>query len=302
MFKGINAIEFNKRFRNNEDCYKYLENLKWGKIPYQCIRCECKEFNKGRTCNYRRCKNCGYDESVTANTIFHGLRMPILKAFHMIFRLSAKKKGMSTVELGNEVGVQQKTAWYFKRKIQSVMDFDNNEKLKGIVDVDETLVGGYSAGKPGRSLETKSAVFVAVEILEDGRTGNLNLEKIDNFKAETLKNAIEKFIDEDASIKTDKFHSYKKLEKEMPNLTTAYSEKGNEMEQLHKQIMQFKNWLRGVHHKCSKEYLFAYINEYVYRFNKRNMKQWLFNDILKRIINAKPMTYSMLKIVCEQNT
>jgi hypothetical protein len=53
-----------------------------------------------------RCKQCGYDESVTANTIFHGMKMPVLKAFHMIFRLTAKKKGMSTVELGTEVGVE----------------------------------------------------------------------------------------------------------------------------------------------------------------------------------------------------
>lgn len=302
MFKGINAIEFNKTFRSNEDCYKYLEDLKWGKTVYSCVRCNCKKYNKGRTSYYRRCKECNYDESVTANTIFHGLRMPILKAFHMIFRLSAKKKGMSTVELGNEVGVQQKTAWLFKRKVQSVLDYDKNDKLKGDVEVDETLVGGYSAGNQGRSLETKSAVFVAVEILEDGRTGNINLEQIENFKAETLKNAIEKFIDVEAKITTDKFHSYKKIEKELPNLTTTYSDKGSGMEQLHKQIMQFKNWLRGVHHKCSKEYLFAYINEYVYRFNKRNMRQWLFNDILKRIMKAEPKTYSMLKIICEQNT
>ena len=89
MFQGLNAIEFAKHFMNNEDCYNYLIELKWSK-GYQCSRCGCKEFYKGRTYYYRRCKSCYYDESVTANTIFHGIKMPILKAFHMTFRLTAK--------------------------------------------------------------------------------------------------------------------------------------------------------------------------------------------------------------------
>ncbi len=164
MFKGINAIEFSKRFGNNEDCYKYLMTIKWGQ-GYQCSKCGCKESYKGRTYYYWRCKRCGYDESVTANTIFHGIKMPLLKAFHMIFRLTAKKKGMSTVELGAEVGVEQKTAWLFKRKVQAAMKKDRDDKLRGRVDVDETLVGGYSAAV-GRSTETKSALLVAVEICQ----------------------------------------------------------------------------------------------------------------------------------------
>jgi hypothetical protein len=88
------------------------------------------ESKKGRTCYCLRCKKCGYDESVTANTVFHAIKMPILKAFHMAFRLTAKKKGMSTVELGPEVGVGQKTAWLFKRKMQSEMKEGGKDKLK----------------------------------------------------------------------------------------------------------------------------------------------------------------------------
>ena len=80
MFKGINAIEFNKRFSSNEDCYNYLVEIKWRK-PYQCSRCGCTKSYKGRTYYYRRCKQCGYDESVMANTVFHGIKMPILKHF-----------------------------------------------------------------------------------------------------------------------------------------------------------------------------------------------------------------------------
>lgn len=301
MFKGINAIEFNKRFSNDEDCYRYLVDIKW-KNGFQCSRCGCEKSYSGRTYYYRRCKNCDYNESVTANTVFHGIKMPILKAFHMVFRLTAKKKGMSTVELGSEVGVQQMTAWLFKRKVQAVMKKDKDDKLNGNVNVDETIVGGYSASEPGRSLECKNAVLIAVEILPDGRTGNIDMEHIENFKAETLKYAIMDCVSPDAKITTDKFHSYKKLEQEMSNIETVFSQKGSGMEELHKQIMQFKNWLRGTHHKCTKQYLFAYIDEYIYRFNKRNMREWLFGDILQRLMHQVPHNYQTLKALCAYST
>jgi len=300
MFKGINAIEFSKKFANNEDCYKYLITIKWGN-GYQCSKCGCTDSYKGRTYYYCRCKQCGYDESVTANTIFHGMKMPVLKAFHMVFRLTAKKKGMSTVELGTEVGVEQKTAWLFKRKVQAAMKKDSDDKLKGHVDIDEALVGGYSTAI-GRSTETKSALLVAVEILPDGRTGNLQMKPIENFRADTLKYAIKDCVSDEAAIQTDAFHSYKKLAKEMRNITLNYSEKGSTMKELHKQIMQFKNWLRGTHHKCSKEYLFAYINEYEYRFNRRNMRTWLFNDAVGRMMKQFPHPYQYLKTLCVYST
>jgi len=300
MFKGINAIEFTKRFQNNEDCYNYLIDIKWRK-GYQCSRCGCQQSYKGRTYYYRRCRDCGYDESVTANSVFHGIKMPILKAFHMIFRLTAKKKGMSTVELGAEVGVEQKTAWLFKRKVQAVMKKDKDDKLTGKVQVDETLIGGYSTSR-GRSTETKDALLVAVEILPDGRTGNLALQQIENFTADELKYAIQDNVSDEAQIQTDAFHSYKKLAREMNNITISYSEKGTAMEELHKQIMQFKNWLRGIHHQCSKEHLFAYTDEYEYRFNKRNIRKWLFNDVTERMMNQIPHPYNYLKTLCAYST
>lgn len=299
MFKGVSGIDFASQFQTNEDCYKYLMELKWNN-SYSCVRCGCTEHHKGRTYYYRRCKACAYDESVTANTIFHGIRMPIIKAFYMAFRLTAKVKGMSTVELAAEVDVQQKTAWLFKRKIQAAMQRDKQDKLTGTVEVDETLVGGYSTAK-GRSTETKQPTLVAVEILPDGRTGNIALRPIENFTADEIKYALKEIVSDEAKMKTDAFASYEKLSKEM-NIEMHYSNSGLNMLELHKQIMQFKNWLRGIHHKCAKQYLFAYIAEYEYRFNHRNMREYLFNDILKRIINQIPHPKKYLKSLCVYST
>ena len=219
----------------------------------------------------------------------------------MIFRLTAKKKGMSTTELGNEVGVQQKTAWLFKRKIQVAMQQDNNDKLKGNVDADETIVGGYTNKNRGRSLQTKEAVLIAVEKLADGRTGNIRMGQIENFEALTLRYALKDMIDSDATIITDNHRSYQHLQKDM-NIQTVISKMGQSLEELHKQIMQFKNWLRGIHHKCSRQHLFAYADEYVFRFNRRNNRKMIFHKLIDRMMNQIPHPYPLLKTLYPYST
>ena len=221
--------------------------------------------------------------------------MPVIKAFYMVFRIAAKKKGMSTVELGSEVGVEQKTAWLFKRKVQLVMKENGTDKLQGEVDIDEVLVGGYSQGNKGRSLKTKSAVMVGVEKLKDGQVGNVNFSVLENFKSLTMKYALKEITSPVAQIRADKHRSYESMKNEIENLETIASEKGDNFEELHIQIMLFKNWLRGIHHKCSRQHLHAYMDEYKYRFNKRNMRHWIFNDLIGRLMHQPPHPYPVLK-------
>jgi transposase-like protein len=301
LFYGIDGISFGKRFKNNEDCYEYLYSIKWEK-GYSCIRCGCKAEVKGATSFHRRCKGCGYDESVTSNTLFHNVKMPILKAFHMLFRTVTKKKGMSSIELSTEVGVQQKTAWFFKLKIKNAMIQEDKKKLEGKVQVDETLVGGYSKGNIGRSLEQKTAVLIAVEELPDGRTGSLQMQVIENFKKDTLEVNINEMVAKDATLKTDKFKSYVQMKNEGKDIEMEESANGKFLEELHKQILQFKNWLKGTHHKCSDNYLQTYINEYEFRFNRRNYRAGIFNSIIFKIMNAVPKRYCDLLITCSLNT
>jgi hypothetical protein len=297
MFEGINAIEFAKRFTDNESCYLYLSELKW-KNGFSCPKCGCRESYKGRTYYYRRCRQCFYDESVTANTIFHKLKVPMLKAFHMAFRISAKKKGMSTYELAAEVGVQQKTAWLFKRKLQAAMEQDHSLKLQGNVDADETIVGGRIAKKQGRSLKEKAALLVAAERLPDGRTGRLRMQRINDFSVPTLRSGLINMIDANAHITTDRLSSYKVLALAM-NINPVYANLGKAQQELHKQIMLFKIWLRGIHHKCARQYLGDYADEYVFRFNQRNNRKNIFQRIMRRVINAQPKPYAELKRLCD---
>lgn len=143
--------------------------------------------------------------------------------------------------------------------------------------------------------------MIAAEQLSDGRTGNIRMKAIENFEALTLKYALKDMIEDDASIRTDNHRSYQNLSKEM-NIKTVTSDMGKGLEELHKQIMQFKNWLRGIHHKCSSQHLHAYLDEYVYRFNKRNIRKWIFDDVVSRLMHQIPQPYPVLKTLCVYNT
>lgn len=153
MFKGVNAIEFARRFPNNEACLRFLEEKKW-KNGYRCVHCGWNRYRKGRTSFHRRCQRCAYDESVTANTLFHDMRLPMMKAFYLLFRIATKKKGLSTVELAGEVGVQQTTAWLFKRKIQVAMQAIDMKKLS----LDEFIIGPNTSSSASTSTPNTPAL------------------------------------------------------------------------------------------------------------------------------------------------
>src|SRR5699024_6600388 len=112
--------KFDKYFRDEEDCLRYLSELKW-QDGYKCKRCGSELWWRGRKKFDRRCQRCEYNESVTAGTLFHKLKFGLRKAFKICFELSVRKKGMSSCEIGRAFDIQQKTAWYFKVKVQRAM-------------------------------------------------------------------------------------------------------------------------------------------------------------------------------------
>lgn len=300
MFYGINAIEFGRVFTSNEDCLKYLSDMKWAN-GYSCKVCGFDQYKKGRTSYHKRCKGCLYDESPTANTLFHDLRIPMIKAFFMLFRLTTKKKGMSTMELAGEVGVQQKTAWLFKRKVQVAMKNASSAKLSGNVEVDEFLVGGRQPKGYGRKATNKKAAIIAIEKLDEGKVGNLYIRPIEDFKADTLKFTILEGVDAQASIKTDEFISYETIAKDL-NISRVKSDKGKNFIELHQQILLFKMWLRGIHHKCSTKHYHAYCDEYNFRFNNRNQRKTIFSRLLNTFIHLQPHPYPVLSTLSAYST
>lgn len=283
-FKGVNAIHFHKRFTNDEACYDYLARAKWADDTYICKKCGYEKYCKGKKPYSRRCLRCKYDESPTAGTAFDKVKFSLHIAFHILFKVCARKKGLSTMELSKEFGLRQKTCWAFKWKIQQAMKSSGRYPLTGEVHVDECMIGGPEEQKRGRSHGEKKLILVALEIIKDG-VGRAYSEVISDFSSKSFRPFFDNYISKDAVIKTDEWTGYKPLKKDYPNLIQIPSESGKGFPDLHIHIMNLKGWLRGVHHHCSDEHIQGYLNEYHFRYNRRNSEGVLFNTLIKRMVS-----------------
>lgn len=289
--RGLSRREFEVKFGTNEQCLSFLYNQKWGN-GFVCQNCNHTKCRVGKKRLFKRCLHCGKEESPTAHTLFHKCKFDLYKAFGMIYDILTSKKGANTIWLAERYEVSQNTAWLFKRKIQHYMGSSKNHLLRGVIHVDEFEVGTPKPGEQGRSAsETKSRIVIAMEILETGKTGNAYAQVIQDFSARSLSAIFHDHIEINAKIKTDKWTGYKPIKEVYTGLTQELSNAGKNFPEIHIQIRNFKNWLRGVHSFCQAHTLQDYIDEYFYRFNRRNNRQTMVNNIcIHRFLRAKAPT------------
>jgi hypothetical protein len=290
-FEGVNSIKFNRFFQSDDDCYRYLSEIKWDVgHPYTCKKCGYLKYGKGKKPFSRRCTKCNYDESPTAGTMFDKLKFSLLIAFHIVFKISTKKKGMSSLELSEEFELRQKTCWEFKWKIQQAMVSSKRFPLTGEVHVDEFLIGEYEEGKQGRRSDSKKRlVVIALEILDHEQVGRAYAQVIEHASAEEFKPFFDAYISKECNVVTDVWKGYLPLKKDYPQLKQVPSNKGANFKQLHIHIMNIQGWLRGIHHHCTKERLQGYLDEYHYRYNRRNNMGTIFDLTIKRMMSNEPI-------------
>src|SRR5680860_19796 len=285
-FVGVNSITFHQRFKTEADCLEYLSLLKWEE-GYSCKRCENESYCSGKKTFNKRCTKCGYDESPTAGTMFDKVKFSLLVAFHIVFKISTKKKGMSSLELSHEFELRQPTCWAFKWKIQQAMQSSKQNDLTGEVQVDEFFIGGPEHQKRGRGKGKKRLVVVALEKVKGG-VGRAYAQVIEHASAKEFKPFFNDHISKDANVVTDEWTGYIPLKKQYPKLLQIPSNDGASFPDLHIHIMNLKGWLRGIHHHCSKERLQGYLDEYHYRYNRRNHMGSIFNLLTKKMVENEP--------------
>jgi len=290
MFKGLSIYEFRKQFSTTDDCLVYLFEKKWGN-GYQCSKCGHNKFHKGRTKWYLRCAKCKYDESVKSNTLFHKMKLPILKAFEIMFTLSNRKKGMSTLEIARTFDVNPDTASLLRKKVQQGMFSSGKNKLSKNVHVDEFAVGGKEKGKQGRSLTSKKVkVILGCEVVKHkgkNTLGNAYAQVIKNYSAEELLPFFEEKIEKGTKIKTDKWTSYQPISK-LFDIEQIKSEGGVNFKELNTLTMLIKGWLRGIHHHVSKDHMQKYMDEFFFKFNRKAHPKVSFNKLIENFMNSKP--------------
>jgi hypothetical protein len=285
IFRGVNSIKFNQRFKDDNDCLEYLAEVKWHN-GYKCKRCDNDKFGIGKNIHNRRCTKCRYDESPTVGTMFEKLKFSILIAFHIVFKISTKKKGMSSIELSNEFELRQMTCWAFKQKLQQAMKSSLKSPLTEVVHVDEFVIGGPEEGKKGRSKGLKKLIVLAVEILEDG-VGRAYADVIEHSSAKELGDFLVKYVSKEAEVISDKWKGYTPLKKEFKNLKQVASDDGKNFKELHIHIMNIKGWLRGIHHHCSKDRMQNYLDEYHFRYNRRSNMDTIFDVLIRKMVDYK---------------
>ncbi|SHF65687.1 Transposase zinc-ribbon domain-containing protein [Mariniphaga anaerophila] len=290
-FKSLTIFEFQERFPDESACYEYLTELKWGN-GFVCPSCGHDRYCRGKREYDRECTSCHRIVSPTSGTLFHHLKFSILKAFYIVYYVSTNKKGISSTELSRKLGLGQKTCWRFKQKVMKGMKSSGRHKIRDKAEVDETVVGGQEEGVKGRKNGRKKLVVFAIEKQGKG-VSRMYGKVIQHSSSKELGAFMESVLEKSARIKTDKWRGYQPLTKDFLNLKQVDSgKKGRNFPELHRAIMGFKGWLRGMHHQV--EYLQAYIDEYCYRFNRSFMKEGIFDNLLQKMVETPPVTYKQI--------
>lgn len=284
----LSLFEFQTKFSTERRCLEHLSLLKW-QDGFECKKCKHTNYCKGIKEFDRQCSRCNYLESPMAGTLFHKIKFPLLKAFYMVYFIGTNKKGITSTELSRKLDLKQKVCWLFKRKVMKAMDSSGNFPLTGVVEVDESFVGGTDQESKGRKKGKKKLIVIAIEKKKKG-VSRFYAKVIDKADAHNLGVFMEQKITKDAKITTDEWTGYKPLDKVFPNMTHKKSgKKGENFPELHRVIMNFKGWLRGMHHHVGN--LQEYINEYTYRFNRSFMKGNIFDNLMSRMVKTAPQTY-----------
>jgi len=288
-------------FHDDSSCLEYLEKLRWPD-GFNCPRCDAIgepfRLSRGRI----MCRLCRHQSSVTAGTIFEKTRTPLSSWFAAAWYITSQKNGVSALGLQGILGLgSYETAWMMLHRLRRAMVHPERNKLSGIVEVDETYVGGRDERKTRAPHpdSKKSIVAIAVELQEPKGFGRIRLRRIENASKSSLEQFIGDSIEPGSIVQTDGSpaygsihnHGYKRnkvvqLGAENPAHVTLAG--------VHRIASLLKRWLMGTHQGSVRpEQLDSYLDEYMFRFNRRTSRSrgLLFFRLLEQAVRTPPVTY-----------
>jgi transposase-like protein len=318
----MNIREAYEKFGTDEQCLQYIEKMRWPDGIVRCPTCgqknvekyerpepnpkkrrsldrKPKKENKRNWVYICREADCRQQFSPTAGTIFHDTHLPLIVWFQAIALILNAKKGISAKQLQRDLGIGgYKTAWYLNHRIREAMAQGFIPKLGGVVEIDETYVGGKQKGKgQGFGLRQKEIVMGAVQ-----RGGELRLRHIKKLNSDTLREFINEHVGTDAErVMTDEHRAYPAAlapEFSMRHYTVNHI-KGEYVRgdittnSIESAFSLFKRGLIGQFHKLSAKHLHRYLAEFEYRFNNRHSNE-MFAEVVRRLAGIKPLQFATL--------
>lgn len=296
--------EFLDQFSTEEACLSYLERLRW---PHGFACPDCASMTAPYRASRTRlmCQDCGRQSTVTAGTIFDKTRTPLKVWLAGAWYLTSQKQGVSALGLQRVLGLgSYQTAWTMLHRFRRAMVRPDRERLKGLVEVDETYLAISGRQRPispvGRKSSTRKVLVVmAVEILEHKGFGRIRLRRILNDSDECVVPFVQKSVQLGARVRTDGSAAYRSLKElgyahERTVMLGSDTPAHVSMAGVHRVASLIKRWILGTHHgSVQPEHLDAYLDEFVFRFNRRtsNSRGMLFYRLLQQAVVTKPVTY-----------
>lgn len=286
-------LEFERWFSSEEACREYLIRVRWPR-GIKCLRCGGKKLWLTKRKLFH-CAGCGYENSIIAGTLFQDTRKPLQMWFRAMWYVVGQKNGVSALGLQKVMGMSRyETVWLWLHKLRTAMVRPGRERLSGVVEVDETYIGGPRSGKRGRGAEGKALVLVAAEEKED-HIGRIRLQQIADASGESLIPAIRRNIELGSSIRTDGWGGYNNLPSEGYVHTKEYGsgDVGENLLPLANRVAsQLKRWLEGTHQGAvRKTHLDYYLDEFTFRFNRRTSRSRgkLFHRLMQQAVAVEPI-------------
>jgi transposase-like protein len=214
-----------------------------------------------------------------------------------IYLVATDKRGISAMELMRQLHVTYKTAWYLLHRIREAMgNADENCLLQGIVELDDGFFGGSKGGGTSGRGSKKIKVLVAVSKDKEGRPQRLKMRVVPNVKGKTVGDFARASIAEQSIVETDAYSSYQKpLAGKYNHSWQVYDANSEMLAWLHTIISNAKALINGTFHGLDSKYFQRYLNEFVYRFNRRFQQASLFDRLLTCVLGSPPLGLVVLK-------
>lgn len=274
-------LQFQKAFDTDEKCREYLEQQRWNGTPACPF---CGSLNVHRFAKNPKKFNCKEKEcakifSVTVGTVFENTKIPLTKWFLASYILTVHSKGISSLQLATWLDVTQKTAWHLNHRIRETFIDKNPKPLKGIVEADESYVGGKISNKHVSKRkffsknDNKTMVFGALE-----REGKVVAKIMPDTTKETLHTAIKETVEQGSILVTDEHVGYSGIGKDYSHVRVNHSAKQYVRGAGHTNTIEgfwslLKRQIVGIHHSVSPKHLQRYIDESAFRYNSKAKTQ-----------------------------
>ena len=281
--------EFQHRFGTEQACLDYLTESRWPD-GFICPRCGSQDYYWKAQRQLFQCAVCSLQTSVTAGTVMHRTKQPLTLWFWAAYLVTTVTPGMSALQFQRQVGLSSyQTAFTMLHKLRAAFVKEERDKLHGTVEVDETYIGGAKEGTRGRGALGKVIVIGAVEVRGEG-SGRIRLKVIPRVNGPTLWGFVRDNVEPGSTVRTDLFAGYIAGGDGYIH-EPSYGDKSEGMPRIHHVFGNLKVWINGTHHGVSPQHLPAYLNEYVYRFNRRATPMAAFQTALGLIAERKGPTY-----------